>query len=270
MYHSSTFYAEGNLRHPSRILVTGRSGSGKTTTVVDLINRVYRVLLGENGRLIVVSSTWYEQPLFNSIRDMVKSEKDVYIYPKKKMFVEILNKLKLETNLFREKGLPPLNSLILVDDFSGTNEIHSPHSGISNLSVMSNHQNLSMIVISQQPAQTCNAFRQNVNALIAYPPTSMAGFTMLFSEFNSNLMSKANFTKMCKKAWTGNKEDKSEYGQHFLFVYLPSRAPTRYFVDYTEEITPITYQKRAPLANGRDFTKKRQTIKKMLEMDEDE
>lgn len=236
------FHAEKFIQHPFRLFFTGRSGFGKTTCLVDIVDRVMRPQMGKNGRLIVISPSW-DQEAYNPIRDLLKSERDLYEEPQKGMFLDIAKRLSKEKKLAKEKGISRPKTLIIVDDFSGTTEIHSRFSGIANLSVRTKHLDVSLFVISQQPSQTNNAYRQNCDGLIAFPPTSRSGFDLLFSEFNSSMMDKRTFLKLCMKAWNGKKEDNSEFGTHFLFILIVPRAPTRYFCDFYYELTPKRFRK---------------------------
>jgi hypothetical protein len=236
--------AEQYIQHPVRIFVTGRSGTGKTTTTVDLIHRILRHQLGTNGRLMVASPTWELQKVFDPIRNMVKSEKDVFTQPEKGMFQKIVKRLQKEKLLAIQHSLPVIQTLILVDDFSGSRLVHSSSCGISELAVQTRHLNTSMIVISQQPKQTSNAFRQNCECLISFPPTSREGLDWLVSEFNGNQFEKELFFKICQRAWKGKRKDFEEYNTHFLFVLITPRKPTRYFCDFNVELTPKTFRQK--------------------------
>lgn len=236
--------AEQYIHHPARIFVTGRSGTGKTYTSVNLIHRILRPQLGSYGRLMVASPTWELQSLFDPIRDMVKNEKDVFTQAEKGMFQKILKRLQKEKLLSIENNSPMIQTILLIDDFSGNRIVHSSSSGVAELAVQIRHLNTSMIIISQQPKQTSNAFRQNCECLIAFPPTSREGFDWLLSEFNGNQFDKDLFFKICQRAWKGKRNDYEEYNTHFLFVLITARKPTRYFCDFNIELTPKPFRQK--------------------------
>lgn len=239
--------AEAEIKHPCRVFITGRSGGGKTTAMVDLVNRVFR---HQVDRVVVCCPTWSSQPTFNPIRDLVKIPRDILDLKsinelkkkrgkKKKQkdpFKDFFNSLKKQKALAALNGEETLKTLLIVDDMAGDKVQHERMGYLAQLSIQAPHFNLSIIVISQQPKLTCNGFRQNVDAAICFPPTSTNGQAWIHEELNLNLIPKEEFNYMIRTAWLGGKDDISELHSHFLFVLIKSRKPGRYFIDYNAEL----------------------------------
>lgn len=229
--------AERFLEHPVSIFVTGRSGGGKTTTVVDLIHRVLRQQV---DRVVICCPTWDTQSTFNIIRDMVKPTRDIIDFDPRDgsdPFKKFYKSLVKQRDAASAKGETALRTLLLVDDMAGERMQHERMGYLARLSVQYRHLNLSIIVISQQPKLTCNAFRQNINAAICFPPSSTNGSAWVHEELNLNLVPKRHFEYMINTAWRGGRNDREEIGSHFLFVLILKRKPARYFIDYSRELT---------------------------------
>lgn len=239
--------AEAEIKHPSRVFITGRCGGGKTTAMVDLVDRVFR---HQVERVVVCCPTWASQTTFDPIRDLVKVPRDILDLKsingqkkkngkKKKQkdpFKEFFSSLKKQKILATAQGTETIKTLLIVDDMAGDKVQHERMGYLAQLSIQARHLNLSIIVISQQPKLTCNGFRQNVDAAICFPPTSTNGQAWLHEELNLNLIPKEEFNCMIRTAWLGGKDDISELHSHFLFVLIKARKPGRYFIDYNSEL----------------------------------
>ncbi len=232
--------AEALLQHPIRILISGKGKSGKTTSAVHLINTVLR---SQIDRLIIICPSWSFQSVFDPIRDMVKPERDVFETERleslgENPFKTIFNQIiRCKKNAIR-KGCKQLDIALLVDDMSGTGMMHGGRlSPLSNMAIQARHWNLSIIVLTQQPMSITPGYRDNVDAVIAFPPLRQQDRMWLFNEYNANGLRKEIFMSMVMKAWKGNEvDDDSEYGSHFLFILLPVRSKARYFIDYEYEL----------------------------------
>jgi hypothetical protein len=232
--------AEALIVHPSRVLISGKGKSGKTTAAVDLIDRVLRHQI---DRLIVICPSWSFQEVFDPIRDMVKAERDVFETEKienssENPFTIIFRQIRTCKMNAIKKGVKQLNICLLVDDMSGTSMMHGGRlTPLSNMAIQARHWNLSMIVLTQQPMSITPGYRDNVDAVIAFPPLRQQDRMWLFNEYNANGLRKDKFMSMVMKAWRGNDvDDDSEYGSHFLFILLPVRSKARYFIDYQYEL----------------------------------
>lgn len=229
--------AERNILHPCRIFVTGRSGGGKTTAVVDLIDRVFR---NQVDRVVVCCPSWSSQPLFGPIRDLVKDERDVLDYnPKngKDPFERFFRSLTKQKEFAAARGELMLKTLLFIDDMGGDKTQHETFGYLSRISNQSRHFNLSIINISQQPKLACPSLRQASDFALVFPPTSSNGKVWCHDELNLNLIPKKEFDFIITTAWKGGRDDIKELGSHFLFVIIPQRKPARYFIDYKQEIT---------------------------------
>lgn len=228
--------AEALMEHPYRALFAGKSKSGKTALAVKLINESWR---NEIDRFMVFCPTW-DQKAFDPIRDLVRRKEDIIQNYDKDPFPSLYRQLLNIKKKCIEKKYQMPRTLLLIDDMSGSKILHGGRlSAFAHLSIQSNHLSLSIFVLTQQVKSISPAFRDNLDGLIAFPMNREEDRDWLFKEYNGNMIRKKTFKKIIKTAWKGvGNEGYDRYGQHFLFVHLPVRAPTRYFSDFNHEITP--------------------------------
>ena len=233
--------AEALLIHPAMVFVTGRAGGGKTTTVVDVIDRVFRPQI---DRMVVCCPTWLTQSTFRPIRNMVDLSRDILecnpnSFQKRNIkdpFKGFFKSIVKQRTLAHEKGVESPKTLLFIDDMGGEKSQHERLGYLTRLAVQYRHLNLSIILISQQPKLTVNAVRQNLSAAICFPPTSTNGANWLHEELNMNRIPKKEFDFMIDSAWAGGLNTRKELGQHFLFVVVVPRKPARYFIDFSSEL----------------------------------
>lgn len=226
--------AERHLAVPNKLYVTGRCKSGKTTTTVGIIDRIYRPQI---DRLVVCCPSFWVQDTFLPIRNMVKDpDRDVLNVDETDPFKNFFKKLKIQKTKSEQLGIKNPQTLLFIDDMGGQKSLQARYGSLAQLSLQSSHWNCSIIIICQYPKLTIAPFRQNCDAYICFPPTSSAGRDWLHDELNSNHMSKEGFNKLIDKAWRGKRKDFDELNQHFLFVVIQSRNKALYFVDFTHEL----------------------------------
>ncbi len=232
--------AERYLVHPTRILTVGRSKSGKSTEIVHVIDQILRHQI---DRFVCCCPTWNTQRTFDPIRDMIKNpERDILTTKQGDPFPKLLRQLVKQKELCELKGMKPIRTLLFVDDLAGTKILAAKkESPLGQIAIQAHHLSCSLIVISQQPKSTDPTIRQNMDAYMVFPPSGKSGRDWIHEELNGNGFDKELFTNLILKAWMGGKEDYTQMNQHFLFVLLLNRRPTRYFSDFIFEMTPKKY-----------------------------
>lgn len=220
--------------HPGRYLFAGKSKSGKTTLLVDVVRQHFKNLV---DRIIFVCPT-IDQPLFDPIRNLYKSERDVFDYNDKNVFDLILKQIRLQKAFCKKEGIPEVRTLLIIDDTAGLNVMHGGrHGKFSNLSIHCNHENLSIFVLTQQPKGISPSFRENLEGLVCFPLLSRKDRDWIYEEYNGCVVKKKTFQKLVLRAWKGQEnEDFEEFGKHFLFITFPVRAQPRYFGDFAYEL----------------------------------
>lgn len=184
-------------------------------------------------RFIIVCPTFQVQSCFRFLDNKVNSKRDVFTEPDDTTFKNILKQLLKTRERCIEKNLPMVKTLLFVDDMAGTKYIHGGRtSAFGNLCIQSPHLSTTILCISQQPTAITPSFRDNVNAVMAFPSRKIADVEYLEGEFGGEVGSKLKIRSIIEKAW--NYDD--EYGQHFLFVYSPPRSKSRFFIDFNKEI----------------------------------
>lgn len=227
--------ADAEIQHPFRLLITGKAKSGKTTLCVKKINENIRPRV---QRLIVVCPTWESQKVFDPIRDMVKSERDVFSPFSAKIFEKIYEQLQQQLKIALEKGLPPIETCLLIDDMAGTKDVHGGRqTPFGQIAIQASHLHCSIFTMTQSPKAISPMFRENLDGVIAFIPQSRRDRDWLYEEYNGNMMKKETYMKMLKTAWKGfGNCDHEEFGKHFIFILFQTRSPTRYFADFENEL----------------------------------
>lgn len=231
------YQTEANIIHPAQVLISGKSGSGKTYLAVQMVKKIFA---DQIRRLIIVCPTFYTQDTFRGLDDLITDkERDVFTTLRKETFDLIFHQLKNQLKIASQKGVPPIPNLILIDDCGGDNAIHGGRiSGFGNLSIQLRHLNASSIVIVQNPKLVSPNFRENASHFIFFPAQRRDEAIWLNNEFNPNNVSKDTFSYLISYAWNGAKKEDTEYGKHFLYIWRPPREKTRFFSDFGKELVP--------------------------------
>jgi hypothetical protein len=226
-----TLKAQQYINHPIRALFTGKSGSGKTTLAVNLVNDVLRYQI---DRFIFVCPTFFTQSIFRILDDLVNPSRDVWTDPEKDTFMEIKNQLLKQEEYCRINNLHPIKTLVFIDDLSGLPIMHGGRiSAFANFAIQTRHLKCSCFVITQQAKAISCSFRDNVNAVIAFPAQRKEEIRWLQDEYSSADLSTSFMRSMIIQAWKGyGNSHCEEWGKHFLFILLLDREPARYFADF--------------------------------------
>lgn len=235
-------YAESNMEHPARVLISGKSGSGKTWLAINLILQVF--VLFKPKRFIVVCPTWKTQDVFRRLDHLVNEDRDVFDIIDENTFIKIYKQLLQQVKYTKEKGIEPIKTVLLVDDCGSDKVIHGGRiSNFGKLAIQLRHLDVSSIVIVQNPMLASPNYRENANHFIFFPCQRLNEFKWLHNEFNSTLVKEESFKKMIKKAWNGGKDieeddDESNYGKNFFYVFTPPRDRIRFYCNFETELKP--------------------------------
>lgn len=220
------------ITHPSRTLICGRSRMGKTTLAVRIINEQLKKSL---DRIILVSSSSH-QNTYDSIRKFIQRN-DIHSNPHKDTFKNIFEDIAKLVRIAHNNGIPPQRTLILVDDLAGTGLMHNNRKGaFASLSVQTPHWSISLIVISHKPTNTDPDFRNNAENIIIFPPDGEEEYLWVKRCYQSLAMKNKSLLQIVSFAFNGGKDNSSEWGKHFLFIYAEPRSHSRFFVDFDREI----------------------------------
>lgn len=183
------------IKHPCRIILTGRSTMGKTTLAVDII---CSQMMSQVRRCFAVCPTWYEQPALKRLRAIEGA------FPKKRVFTEV-NDMVFNSiyNILRKDRAP---TLIYVDDAAAEQATNKGNKGaFSRLCIACNHMNTSMFGIFQRLSSCSPALRDNAEGLISFIPTKIMDIDVIWKEFNpcpANRKSQDVVRRALTEVWT--------------------------------------------------------------------
>ncbi len=213
-----------NKKHrSSRIFITGRSQSGKTTLCVDLIKKFFA---NRVDRIFVVCPTFYTQKKFEDIWDLVDPDDAYTERPTDETFDQIRS--KIEEDLAEDEDL---RFLLFIDDVASDNSTNKGRKGsFAGLSVESPHLGLSIIALFQQ-TKTCTAsLRNNADNFIIFPPGDHDAIDVFNKEQNPYVYDKElskKFLKAASEVWENN---------GFVFIHRPARIQPICFERFDRQI----------------------------------
>jgi energy-coupling factor transporter ATP-binding protein EcfA2 len=231
------------LEHPFRLLITGRSGYGKTT----LATQLALILEDQFDEILIVAPKVSRS---DTIDHLFGTGKVTFAHSNPfeglalaKQFIEDKRDAIEEMNrnppnqTLRALGFLPEykpkrqpNFLLFIDDVASEKGVKSRDrtSALDRTSIISRHLNVSIIGIFQQILTGTLSFRKNAEALIAFPSNDMDDTKTLVKEWNPNSeLTMPQGRRLFQKAWNRNL---------FLFIYSPPRDRSRYFIGFQEEI----------------------------------
>lgn len=197
------------------------------------MDQIIKQINDEIGKIVIISPTCSKEEAQEKY-----GEKVLFLVPQ--LTKSTLSQLIHEIRKFRKKNPHIAHILILVDDNTGNKQLHGGRmSQFGNLAAMCRHDLISMICISHQGKAITPTFRNNVTGVIAFPAEEKTEIQFLTDEFGSPLyFTPDTFHSILRHVWQGGKKDKSEWGEHFIYIHKPPRRPIRYFMDFREEIVP--------------------------------
>lgn len=226
--------AEANIKHPARLLVSGRAGSGKTWLAVDLVDRIFR---NQIDRIIVICPTWTTQDVFRCLDDLVKPERDVFEL-EKDTFDSIYQQILQQIKYCKENGKSPIRTLLFIDDCGSNNLIHGGRiSNFGKLAIQFRHLNVSSIVIVQNPKLVSPNYRENANHFIFFPCHRKEEMEWIYKEFTPSFCSKEAFFRILLKSWGMNNDEEDEDITHFIYIFCPPRSKIRFFKNFASELS---------------------------------
>jgi len=162
-----------HLKHPFRLLVSGKSLSGKTTLVVSIMKFLMPLERWEN--IILISPT-AAQSTWNPVRQHITQEVSKST---EELFERIIRRQRPRNDDEPEK------TLLLVDDSSGEHSTNQGRKGaLATLGNTSRWMNLSVIIMTQNLSSISASFRDNAEAIIMFQTMKKAEFKYLADERN--------------------------------------------------------------------------------------
>lgn len=194
-----------HIKLPFRMIIAGNSGSGKTQTLLNIINVMQNTF--EKIRIVTKCKS---EPLYEWLEDKLK-DFDFSIE-------EGLNSLPDLDSLDKT-----VNNLIVLDDL--VNESAKAQRPVSDYFIRCRKKNCSIIYISQSYYAVPKMVRDNINYLIIKQVSSMKNLTMICRECSLGIDKKE-----LKKIY----EDATESKQDFLLIDLDGNKDERFRKNFDE------------------------------------
>lgn len=208
------------ISHPYRLLIAGRSTSGKTTLAVELI---LQQLLRQVRRCYAVCPSFFIQQTLEPLRRVrgAFQRRDVFTNVSNEAFEKIF-----ETQ--RQFKTP---ALLFLDDAAAEYCTNAGSKGpFARLCIQSSHLNLSVVAIFQGITQACKPLRYNCEGVIVFMPNGERETKTIIEEFNidsSNPGMRKMMLQALNVAWMEHR---------FAFIHK-SFPQARFYAGFTKQIT---------------------------------
>ncbi len=210
------------IKHPTRVLVSGKSQSGKTTLMLKLLTKR---LIKQVERLIVVCPTFLPQPKYR-VLDKFLDEGDFFESAHESTFIEI--RTQIEDQKWQVK------TLLLIDDQAAETALHTGRKGpFAFLSYNAIWLNLTIIVVTQNLTAVTPAFTDNCENLLVFKTLRRRELDLLGDEFNP--FDDKNAFRAFYYYAVGGAGGIPEVKYNFLYVNLNS-SPVRFFKGFSLEL----------------------------------
>lgn len=208
------------VKHPTRLIASGRSTMGKTTLAVDImLDRI----LPSVRRCFAVCPTFYDQPQLHRIRAVKNA------FPKSNVFTKV-NDAVFEY-IYQQLKKDPKPTLLFVDDAAAEQATNKGNKGsFSRLCLASPHLNLSIVGCFQRLSAASPALRDNAECLLSFQPTKLLDVETIVKEFNPCPTAKnscRNTKAALQHAWSM---------RMFAFIYRVPRGPVKMYAAFDDEI----------------------------------
>lgn len=216
--------------HPFMILCTGTCGSGKTTTICELVKSH---IAPQMDRMIFIVPSYFTQPIFREFDDYINIETDVITDPTKEKLKAILTQINNVNRTFILQGKNPIKTFLFMDDLTGTSLIHGGRLGsLSEFATQYRHNNCSVCVITHQSTCVTPSVRDNALFVIAFPSNRKADQDWIINEYKCPSYDNDRVRKIILSAWRGGRKDDREMGKHFVFIWQKQRDVIQYYSDF--------------------------------------
>ena len=144
------------LETPFNMLVAGMTGCGKTVFILDMLEEEYK---GHFDHIVIVCPTLDWNSTYQNWKFL--TDRDVVTIPCAHEMVEKI--LSVVSNEYRGS-----NTLIIIDDCAGTQDVKNRVSEVVNLAFSARHYGLSTILITQQLTSVAKPYRENISKLVTF------------------------------------------------------------------------------------------------------
>jgi len=205
------------LPHPSSYLFIGASGSGKSNTMVWMINQLMEDYFDE---IIIFSGTGGCDDMLNSLTKGPKMKIKVHT-------TDLINKvtslLKDRQKEAEDKGVSKLSRMLVIfEDVSSQKKLLNSVAFIQSY-VQLRHFGCSVISCSHKLKAVSRLARINANGVVIFP-SSVSEKKQLVEEYAPNNLTSREFEQVIEHAW----RDGEDMAKPFLFINLKVKQKDRF------------------------------------------
>ena len=214
-------------KHPFRLMLTGASGSGKSTVLINLLKRFY---VNDDGSSYF-DEIWAIGPTvkFDDLWKELDIDKDKLI---EKPTTEVLDKIYQEAEAeVKEKGIDQAKKRLIAFEDIISHKKFMNSTEFLKAYVMGRHFGISTMVCSQSYTKVPRACRLNCTQ-ICFFPSSQSEMERMNEEYCPPRMSKNDFYELMHHATTPDEMD--EYP--FLYIDHPAKPQDRFRKTFARKI----------------------------------
>lgn len=212
------------IKHPTRIIFTGRSTLGKTTLAVDVI---LHSLISQVRQVFATCPTFWEQAQLKRLR-RIKG-----CFTRENVFTRVDDGVyeRIYRTLVKQgKRIP---TLLFVDDAAAERATNSGNKGaFSRLCLAAPHLNLTIIGVFQRLTSASPSLRDNAEGLISFMPNKLLDVNTIVQEFNpcpARPNSKEVVQRVLETCWNDAR---------FAFIFRPNFiGGVHYYAGFNKRIT---------------------------------
>lgn len=165
------------LEPPFNMIISGRTGCGKTHFVLDLLSSVYR---NKFTSIVIFCPTYDMNKTYNRL--FLKNDPNIIVIPPDHIKDKLDDWLAVSTEKYADEIE---QTLFLIDDCANMKASKVKSSELTKLAFSGRHMNISVWILTQKYNAVVKDFRENVRMLVLYHQKDKNGLKQALEENDS-------------------------------------------------------------------------------------